>query len=137
MALEGCVRIMISIPEKRDSMIQWAVNRDFVDVKTIPYPAEAIGQTMTCDTTLVIFQKPLKKPTASAKTTSLPVDTVADGKIASAVADSAAEYQDVSEGIESTTSVMPPAPPTGKVALPPHWRAGATTTTTDSSGTTH
>jgi hypothetical protein len=128
MLQQNCVRIMISIPEIRDSMIQWAVNRDFVDVKTVPYPFEAVGQVMVKDTSLVIFQKPLKKilpkPPSHAATTSVSYSSTSgiDATATFGVAGHAAEAVE-SKGESSTPPLPPPAP--GKVALPPHWRAMA------------
>jgi hypothetical protein len=57
----GCCRAMVSVPECRATMIQWLINRDYTDFSTVPYPALATGHTLTKETPLVMFQKPLEK----------------------------------------------------------------------------
>jgi hypothetical protein len=42
-------------------MIHWLINRDYTDFSTVPYPAQATGHTLTKDTPLVMFQKPLER----------------------------------------------------------------------------
>lgn len=108
---------MVSIPEIRESIIQWALNRDFIDVKTIPYPAEEIGQTLTQDMTLVIFTKALRTG-PSVTPSGVPVSAPAKD----AVSDRSSDRCD--EGADAPPSPLPPPVPPGSVALPPHWRVG-------------
>lgn len=139
MSQQNCVRIMISIPEIRDSMIQWVLHRDFVDVKTLPYPSEAIGQTMVKDTSLVIFQKPLKRVALNTSANTKANVTVSSsfgavGAVGSKphpdatatfglAAHSAASSEEIYDWEDKSQRLPAPAP--GKVVLPPHWRVSA------------
>lgn len=58
---EGCCRIMTCIPETRVSLIEWLLDRQYTDIKTVPYPVEATGHRLLKDNTkLVVMVKPLQ-----------------------------------------------------------------------------
>lgn len=101
----NCIRVVMSIPSPRDSMLQWITERDYFDVRDIPYPFEALGHQVAPhlnpeEIFLIQFVKTnpsfLKKPEGESLPTPPPSTNT------------------------STTAAVNPSKP--KIPLPPHWR---------------
>jgi hypothetical protein len=54
-----CCRSMVCIPDIRRSMSSWIERRGYYNVKTCPYPANAVGHVLVKPTQLIMYVKSL------------------------------------------------------------------------------
>lgn len=116
----GCCRCIASIPSTRCSLQRWIERREYELGGFIPYPAIAVGHTITCTepVRLLIYHKPLLSETSnnsSAQTGSLSSSTPTAASVC------ANKINDFSANLPSPPASMQPAS-RPQMYLPPHWR---------------